>query len=57
MGEFLSFSCDDSCWREQRETGEWEGWTKCEQFIGLGRLKGFVNYPGLICHHMMFAMG
>lgn len=35
----------------------WEGWTKCEQFIGLGRLKGFVNYPGLICHHMMFAMG
>lgn len=42
VGEFLSFSCDDSCWREQRETGEWEGWkvevrSKCEQFIGLGR--------------------
>lgn len=25
VGEFLSFSCDDSCWREQRETGGMEG--------------------------------
>lgn len=22
-----------------------------------GSVKGFVNYPGLICHHMMFARG
>lgn len=31
--------------------------SKCEQSALAGSVKGFVNYPGLICHHMMFARG
>lgn len=58
VGEFLSFSCDDSCWREQSgRDGRWRWGLSVSNLSALaGSVKGF-NYPGLICHHMMFARG
>lgn len=44
--------------RESGRDGRWRWGLSVSNLSALaGSVKGFVNYPGLICHHMMFARG